>query len=514
MRVSKRTGDFMPNAVIEKERLRNIKLYDKIMTAHDASCLIKDEMVIAVSGFTPTGYPKEVPLALAKRIIRDNNKDFKITLYSGASLGPEIDETWAEAGIIKKRLPYQTCDKLCTSINDGTVDFLDMHLSHSAQYVEYGMLPRPDIAIVEAVAIDAEGNIIPTLGIGNTPSFIKNASSVIVEINTSKSLEFEGMADIYMPEGPPNRMPIPLTKVNQRIGHTSIKCGLDKIAAIVFTNMQDKTRTFTAPDKVSEKISNNIICFLKEEVNAGRLPKNLLPIQSGVGNVANAVLYGLMDTEFEGLQFFTEVVQDSMLELLRSGKAINVSTTAISPSPEELIHFENEIGFFKDKIILRPQEISNNPELIRRLGIIAMNTAIEIDIYGNVNSTHIAGSKMVNGIGGSGDFTRNGLLSIFSTPSTAKNGCISSIVPFVSHVDHTEHDVMVVVTEHGYADLRGLCPKERAIKIINNCAEPMYRMKLLDYYDRACKQGANHTPHIIGEALSWHKDYLENGTMK
>ena len=110
------------------------------------------------------------------------------------------------------------------------------------------------------------------------------------------------------------------------------------------------------------------------------------------------------------------------------------------------------------------------PEIIRRLGVIAMNGMIEADIYGNVNSTHVMGSRIQNGIGGSGDFARNGYLSIFMAPSTAQKGTISTIVPMVSHVDHTEHDVQVVVTEQGLADLRGLSPRQRAHLIIEKCA--------------------------------------------
>ena len=117
---------------------------------------------------------------------------------------------------------------------------------------------------------------------------------------------------------------------------------------------------------------------------------------------------------------------------------------------------------YRDSIILRPQEISNHPELIRRLGCLAMNGMIEADIYGNVNSTHVNGTAIMNGIGGSGDFARNAYISFFMTPSTAKKGAVSCIVPMVTHVDHTEHDVHVLVTEQGLADLRGLSPKQRA----------------------------------------------------
>ena len=141
-----------------------------------------------------------------------------------------------------------------------------------------------------------------------------------------------------------------------------------------------------------------------------------------------------------------------------------------------------------------------------------MNTAIELDIYGNVNSTNIMGSTMMNGIGGSGDFTRNAYLSIFVTPSIAKNGDISCVVPMVSHVDHTEHDVQVIVTEQGLADLRELSPRERAETIIDNCTHPEYKSKLKNYYQRTLGKGG-HAPHLIEETLSWHKKLLEIGSM-
>ncbi|WP_313470411.1 acetyl-CoA hydrolase/transferase C-terminal domain-containing protein, partial [Lysinibacillus sp.] len=167
---------------------------------------------------------------------------------------------------------------------------------------------------------------------------------------------------------------------------------------------------------------------------------------------------------------------------------------------------------YKDKIMFRPQEISNNPEVIRRLGVISFNTAIEVDIYGNVNSTHINGTKIMNGIGGSGDFARNARITIFVTSSLAKDGAISTIVPFVSHIDHTEHDVDVIVTEQGYADLRGLPPVKRAEKLIE-IAHPKYRPQLRAYFEEAKEKVGGQTPHILEKAFSFHKHLKENGTM-
>jgi succinyl-CoA:acetate CoA-transferase len=215
------------------------------------------------------------------------------------------------------------------------------------------------------------------------------------------------------------------------------------------------------------------------------------------------------------LTAYTEVLQDGMLALLRSGTLASASATAFSLSPEGLAELRSDMHRYRDRIVLRPQEISNHPEVVRRLGCIAMNGMIEADIYGNVNSTHVAGSSIENGIGGSGDFARNAFIAMFLTTSTAKGGAVSRIVPMVSHVDHTEHDVHVLVTEQGLADLRGLAPRSRARQVIDHCAHPDFRDALEDYFERALAGApGKHTPHLLDEALSWHVRYQRAGTMR
>ena len=323
------------------------------------------------------------------------------------------------------------------------------------------------------------------------------------------------MHDVYVPLDPPNRLPIPIVKPNDRIGTPYIPCTPDKIKFIVPCDIPDHTRALGEIDENSRKMSQNFIELLHKEVAAGRMPKNLLPLQSGVGAVANAVISGFVDSDLKDLTVFTEVIQDGMFDLIDAGKLSFASGTALSPSPEGLERFYKNIKEYRKHIVLRPQEVANSPEIARRIGIIAMNTAIECDIYGNVNSTHIMGSKMMNGIGGSGDFARNAYLTVFFTVSTAKGGAISSIVPMCSHIDHTEHDVDIIVTEQGLADLRGLSPRQRAKVIIDNCAHPDYKPMLMDYYERALKETKQaHTPHILTEALSWHERFQETGTMK
>jgi len=495
-----------------KDRVRNKSLHTKIVTAEEAAVIIKSGMNIGVSGFTPAGYPKAVPLALAERMKKE---DLKINLWTGASVGQELDGALAEASGIARRLPYQTNSALRKQINNGVVQYIDLHLSDVAQMSRYGHLGKVNVAIIEACAITEEGHIIPTTSLGNSASFVQSADIVIVEINTSQPIELEGMHDVYIPMDPPNRLSIPINKIDDRIGTTYITAGPDKITYIVPCDLPDATRSLAEIDDDARAISANLTEFFNSEVKNGRLPKNLLPLQSGVGSVANAVMAGMVESPFTNLSVYTEVIQDGMFDLIDAGKLDYASGTSLSPSPEGLKRFYAKIEEYRKKIVLRPQEISNNPEIARRLGIIAMNTAIEFDIYGHVNSSHIMGSKMMNGIGGSGDFARNGYLTIFFTNSIAKGGDISSIVPMCSHIDHTEHDVDVFITERGVADIRGLSPKERARVIIKNCAHPDYQPMLMDYLERAEKEtGFAHSPHLLDEALSWHSRFLKTKSMK
>ena len=496
-----------------RDRVRNSALHAKIMSAEQAAEFIKDGMNIGTSGFTPSGYPKAVPLALAEKAKKEG---IKINLWTGASVGPELDGALNEANAINTRLPYQTNDGLRKSINSGKVKYTDLHLSHVAQMSRYGFFGGGvDIAIVEVCAITEEGHLIPTTSMGNSSSYVQSAKQVIVEVNVTQPLALEGMHDSYVPLDPPHRKAIPIEKPGDIIGTPYIPCDPSKIVAIVPCDITDKTRPLGEIDADSVAMGKNLVEFFKKEVAAGRLPENLLPLQSGVGSVANAVINGLVNSDFKDLTVYTEVVQDGMFDLIDAGKLTVCSGTALSPSPAALKKFYDNVETYKKYLILRPQEVANSPEIARRIGVIAMNTAIEVDIYGNVNSTHVTGTKMMNGIGGSGDYARNGYLTVFFTNSVAKAGAISSVVPMVAHVDHTEHDVDVIVSERGVADLRGKCPKERAREIINNVAHPDYQPLLMDYLERAEKAtGFAHTPHLLDEALSFHTRFVKTGSMK
>jgi len=501
-----------------EDRIRNARLRGLVVSAEEAAAHIQPGETVAMSGFTGSGYPKVVPLALAEHMDRRHaaGEGFQIRLLTGASTAPELDGALARVDGIALRLPFQADPEARQRINAGTLEYIDTHLSHVAQHTWFGFYGDVDTAVVEVSAIREDGSLVPSTSVGNNKTWLDLAKKVIIEVNDWHPLEVDGMHDVYYGTAlPPHRKPIPLIHPDDRIGETSLRCDPDKVVAVVRTHAADRNSPFNAADATSEQIAAHLIEFLQHEVKLGRLPKNLLPLQSGVGNIPNAVLVGLARSGFRDLTAFTEVIQDGMLDLLRDGVLRSASCTGFALSPEANEEFKRNIGFYRDRIVMRTQEISNHPELVRRLGCVCMNGMIEADLYGNVNSTHVMGSRIQNGIGGSGDFARNGYLSIFLSPSTAKNGSISSLVPMVSHVDHTEHDVAIIVTEQGVADLRGLSPKQRARALIARCAHPDYRDALQDYFDRALRESyGKHTPHLLNEALSWHQRWLDTGSMR
>jgi succinate CoA transferase len=493
------------------DRIRYAPLRDKVMESAQAASHIQNGANLFISGFT-AGYPKLIPRELVKRA--EAGEDLKVNIFAGASTGDQVDGIMARAGIVNWRRPYMSDRTMRDMINREEIFFKDDHLSQLTPLVRSGEWGTVDVAVVEVLAITEKGHLIPTMSVGNTPTYVREAEKIIIEMSGAEPPELEGIHDIYIPEDPPYRMPIPIYRASDRVGKPFMECNPDRVVAILASKEEDSCPIFNEPDEVALLIAEQILDFVQHEVKKGRLPSGL-PWQSGVGDVANAVLGGFLEDDFfHNLDLYSEVLQDAVLDLIDMGKVRAASGSAMTLSTKARQRFFKELYRYKEKIVLRPTEISNSPEVIRRLGVLAVNTAIEVDIYGQVNSTHVCGSHMMNGIGGSGDFERNSALSFMVTPSMAKGGKISCIVPMVSHVDHSEHSVDIVVTERGLVDTRNLTPRQVAEQIIKKCAHPEYHDLLWDYYQRAVHQRGGHEPHLLNEVFSFHARFLETGDMR
>lgn len=486
----------------------------KFMTAEEAAQFVHHDDNVGFSGFTPAGCPKVVPVAIAARAKAEHaaGRPYKIGVITGASTGDRLDGELARADAIKFRTPYQSNKDLRVLINSGGTDYFDMHLSMVAQEIRYGFIGDIDVAIIEASDVTEEGEIVPTTGVGITPTICRLADKIIVELNNRHPKELRGMHDIAELQDPPHRDVIAIRNVRDRVGSECVQVDPSKIVAVVRTSEPNDDSGFAPLDDVTKAIGENVAKFFELEMEAGRIPSTFLPVQSGVGNVANAVLGAMGESEkIPAFEVYTEVIQDSVINLMKKGKVKFASGCSLSVSRETILKIYEDLPFFKERILLRPLEYSNNPEVARRIGIIAINTALEADIYGNINSTHVSGTRMMNGIGGSGDFTRSGYLSIFTTPSVAKNGDISCFVPMVSHLDHSEHSVKIIISEYGIADLRAKSPRQRAETIINNVVHPDYRDNLREYLEIATQ---GQTKHNLDACFEYHRQLKEKGTMK
>ena len=483
------------------------------LTAEEAAAMIHDGATIGFSGFTPAGSAKAVPAALARRAkaMHAEGKPLRVRVLTGASTGKHLDEALAEANAVAWRAPYQSSKTLRKRINAQETEFLDLHLSHVAQLIEFGFLGHIDFAVIEATDVTPDGRVYLSTSIGISPSVLRHADKVIIELNRHHSTRLFEMQDILILPPPPHRSPIGIEHPMTKIGVPFAAVDPKKIVGIVETDEADGVAGFDEPDAYSQKIADHIIKFLLDECTAGRIPPEFLPLQSGVGNVANAVMVGLgTNPDVPPFYLYSEVFQDALVDLMLERRVIGASATSLTLSEPQMQRVFDNMNFFGPRVVLRPQEISNNPGVVRRLGVIAINTVLEMDIFGCANSTHVAGTQLMNGLGGSGDFVRNAYLSILVAPSVAKGGRISAVVPLCSHVDHNEHSVQVLVTEQGLADLRGLGPIERATAIINKCAHPAYRDYLHKYVETAAM---GHIRHDLKRAFEMHQNLIEQGAM-
>lgn len=489
------------------------------ITAEQAAELIQHGDLIAVGGFGPAGSPKVIPPALAQKARREHaaGREFKVNIVTGASIGSSCDGELAAAEAVDRRLPFSVNADMRRAYNAGKVRYMDLNLSDNASHLRQGLTGAITYGIIEAVDVqEVQGKlrIYLTAGIGIAPTICRLAQKgVFIEVNSWHSTRIIGMHDIYEIEDPWFRAPVRITHPIEIIGLPYIEVSPEHVLGIVNTHLPDEARTMNKGSEVTDLIGEHMADFLVWNMKKGYVFRNKLILQSGVGSGANAVIGALArSSEVPNFSIYTEVLQEEPMRLISEGRVLSASTGALTLSPEHLQDMYNHMNDYRGRLLLRPSEISNCPEIIARLGICSLNTAIEVDIYGHVNSTKVGGTQMMNGVGGSCDFTCNSMLATFTCASTAKDGRISSIVPFCSHVDHTEHYVDAIVTEYGVADLRNKCAMEKAEALIA-IAHPDYRPLLREYLRLASVRGG-HTHHILPAAFAMHDTYRRKGDMR
>lgn len=491
-----------------RDRIKKASLLKFITTADLAAASIRDGMTVAMSGYAMAGYPKAVVEELVRR--KQSGEDLSINLITGANV-PWLDEKLGGEQIISRRVPMCASRVLSSLINNGSVRYVEQQMNRMPRLLRGNSFGKIDIAVVEALGINDNGELIPTTSSGMMHYLIDSADIVIVEINMAQSENLASLHDVYIPMAPPHTQPIPLVHANQRIGTPGIPMNTDKIKYIIQTNIPERSGAQPKSTAETVMIVDNLFNFLELE-SIKNFRGVLPPIQTGFGSIANTLAGTFQQSNFRDLQFFCGGVGESVMELLVSGKAAGISTAGLEMS-ERIEHIIENTPHIRDNLVIRNGDIANSAEIVGRLGILALNTGIEMDIYGNVNASHICGSRVVNGIGGGANFAQNAGLSIILIPSTGKSGAISNVVPMVSHQDICEHDVDVIVTESGVADLRGLDEVERADTIIAQCTAGVYQEQLKAYLQQSREKFSGHHPQYPELAFSWYQRLRETGSM-
>ncbi|RKD89337.1 acetyl-CoA hydrolase/transferase C-terminal domain-containing protein [Halopiger aswanensis] len=471
-----------------------------VVDATEAATSINTDATVLISGFGSVGYPKEIPLALV-----EDDRDLSLTVVHSGNVGDEIDVDLVESGAIERRFSYQSSRVARAATNRRDIAFSDRNASAIGDEVQYGGLVDSAIAIVEAVAV-GEDWFIPSTSLGQVPAFVEAADQLFVELNHRQPLELQLLHDVYRPDAPPNRDPVPLTDPSERIGTAHVSFDAEKLAGVVETSTPDSTYTFRDPTDDDLAIAGNLGAFLDTEMERSSVFEDAVHLQFGVGSLGNALMGKLKELDFgdRDVAYFGELIQDGLLDMLDDDRLECASATSMALTDDGQQRLFENVERYAEDVVLRPADVSNHPGVINQFGVIGVNSAIEVDIYGNVNSTHVGGKRMINGVGGSADFNRNSLVTVCALPSTLKDGEVSRVVPMAFHVDHTEHDVDVFVTEQGVADVRGCSPVERAERIIESCAHPKFAPKLRSYLEDVREQN-NHIPHDIHRAMEWHE---------
>ncbi|GAB7011547.1 acetyl-CoA hydrolase/transferase C-terminal domain-containing protein [Halorubrum trueperi] len=469
-----------------------------LVDADSAAAAIDPDATVLTSGFGSVGYPKEIPLALAA-----STRDLSLTLVSSGKVGDEIDTELVGSGAVERRFSYQSSRIAREKTDVREIAFSDRNASSIGDEVQYGGLVDPDVAVVEAVAV-GEDWFVPSTSLGQVPAFVEAADELFVELNRHQPLELQALHDVYRPDAPPDRGPVPLSDPGERIGTAHVEFDPEKLAGVVETDVADSTYTFRDPTADDLAIAANLGSFLSGELERSSVFDDAIHLQFGVGSLGNALMGELKELDFGGrdVVYFGELIQDGLFDMIDAGRLESASATSLALTDEGQRRLFDDIERYAEDIVLRPADVSNHPGLIDQFGVVGVNSAIEVDIYGNVNSTHVGGERMINGVGGSADFNRNSLITVCALPSTLNDAQISRVVPMTFHVDHTEHDIDIFVTEQGVADVRGCSPVERAERIIDRCAHPEFAPELRSYLDDVCER-EYHIPHDVERAAEW-----------
>ncbi|OSM04352.1 GNAT family N-acetyltransferase [Magnetofaba australis] len=389
-----------------------------------------------------------VPLELIKRFLpyvdqfHDLQATHLLTLGETPWVEPQYEPHLKVNALFLGRGPRE-------AVCSGHADYTPCFLSEIPSLFYDGVLPI-DVAFVMVSPPDPYGYCSLGVGVDIAVAAVRTADFVIAQINPNMPRTF-GQSFIH---------------VNEIDAAMEIEAPVPQLMPAVM-------------DDVTQRIGRYVSLL----INDGAC------LQMGIGKIPDAVLANL--TKHNDLGIHTEMFSDGVIDLFMNGNINNSRksvhrgkiVTSFAMGSQKLYDFVHE----NPHVEFHPSEYVNNPAVIRKNDHhVSINSAIEVDLTGQVVSDSV-GTRFYSGIGGQVDFIRGASLSrggrpIIALPSTAMNGAVSKIVPFItegSGVVTSRGDVHYVVTEYGIATLRGKSVRERALELIQ-VAHPDFRDWLLE----------------------------------
>jgi acyl-CoA hydrolase len=340
------------------------------------------------------------------------------------------------------------------AVNHGRAKYQLLHLSDIPRQLRRYL--RPDVAMITISGPDNGGNYSLGTTVEAVPAAIEavkqNGGVVIAERNTRMPFVLGGTI--------PGKMIDYMIDTNYRLPVSPIK----------------------PPDEAARRIG---------QIIAQNFIKNGATLQYGIGQVPEAVTDAMLDIGFRDLGIHTELFSDAMQRLIEAGAVTNRHTfTHVNCAMSSIFLFSDQEGYdwldYNSSVQSRSCDYTNSVlNIAREPNMVAINSAIGVDLHGNIWADSLQARTIYSGVGGQSDFLRGAALShggvpIIALKSMTEKGASKIVEKCPEGITTTAiaPDQVVIVTEHGAFDPRGLSFSERVMAIAH-LAEPKTRQQLI-----------------------------------
>ncbi|MBN1155561.1 acetyl-CoA hydrolase/transferase family protein [candidate division KSB1 bacterium] len=366
---------------------------------------------------------------------------------------------YVEEGLQDRVMTYSifSADQVRDAANKGRAYYLPCSLANVDSLIGKGRRYEPDVVIFKVSQNPMTGEFSLGLSVEAIHTAIDHAELVIAELDNSMPFTVgQSIIDAHS---------IDFLIEDERIKPVYV------LPAPDFDNLSPKER------RIGELITRHFI-------------RDGITLQVGIGKIPDAVVGTIRDANYNDLGIQTELYGDGLMYLQKLGVVTNrrkrqnmrYSTTSLIMGSQELYDFVN----MRASVQMRTCAFTNSAETIRQNSpFISINTAMGVDLYGNVWADFIDARHYYSGVGGQPDFVRalndpeygTPIIALMSTTHRGESKIVPAHPKGVS-LTASAYDGVVIANEYGIADLRGLTSGEKALAVAS-IAHPKFRDNFL-----------------------------------